>query len=345
MNWNQAISVARSNRRPKRSPRLFSIPLLAMPLLLAMGTGWHSAAFAETASLESGLLAYLPLTEDLLDHSKSQLPVSVTGRVAVVQQAAFFPGESDWLELPHIDLHNRPFAVALWVHVIGRNPMYGLVEQRDKATRNEWLHLMLRGAWQPFLGQFLTDAVSPVSLRPYTWAHLVFQHDGQRQQIWINGAMVVARRCELYNGADGATCIGKSPRWSNVPSKNFEGFLRDVRIYGRVLQADEMAALSGTPARPAALASDAPNVEVEPNVKAAHIGVPFLSIDGNKLTITGENRQIYDIEATEQVGGVWQPLMSVTNRGVPLELTDTDMPSSGRRFYRIKVRDTVPPGY
>jgi hypothetical protein len=298
------------------------------------------------AALEEGLLAHLPLASDLRDHSTNQVPVTVIGKVEIVDGAAYFGGKTNWLELPHLPLNKGPFAVAMWVRVTGRNPMYGLVEQQGSSRRNEWLHLMLRGTWQPFLGHFLNDAVSPLMINPQRWTHVVFQHDGERQQIWIDGAPVVFRKCEPYGGSSGATCIGKSPRWNNVPSKDFEGLMRDVRIYGRALRPEEIAALGNGGQNPRGVAALGSNVpEVEREVRARNIGVPLLAIDGNKLLITGEASQILDLETADGIGAEWQPFVTLTNQFGRLEYTDAQMPASGKRFYRIKVRGALPVNY
>lgn len=312
------------------------LPLVTFSLLMA-------AMFA--AASDDALVAHLPLSADLRDHSASKLAVKVVGDVTVVDGAARFDGDGDWLELPHVALNKGPFAVAIWIRVTGRNPMYGLVEQQGSARRNEWLHLMLRGAWQPFLGQYINDAVSPVMIDPQEWTHLVFQHDGERQQIWINGAPVVFRKCEVYAGAAGVTAIGKSPRWNNVPSKDFEGFMREVRIYKRSLRADEIGVLADDGSGRVKFAAQANVPEVDRGVRVRNIGVPLLSIDGNKLLITGEAAQILDLEIADSIGGEWRPLLTLTNKLGRVELVDENMPASGKRFYRINVRGALPVNY
>jgi hypothetical protein len=297
---------------------------------------------AYAGTLDEGLLAHLPLNADLRDHSTNQVTVQAVGKIEIRDGAACFGGESNWLELPYLPLNKGRFAVAMSITVTGKNPMYGLVEQEGARRGNQWLHLMLRGTWQPFLGQFLNDAVSPLPVNPRKWTHLVFQHDGERQQIWIDGAPVVFRKGEPYEGSSGSTCIGKSPRWNNVPSQDFEGFMRDVRIYGRALRAEEIAELgSGDRTRVTALSVP----DVERGVRARNIGVPLLAIDGNKLLITGEASQILDLEMAESIGAEWQPFLTLTNLLGRLEYVDAQMPASGRRFYRIKVRGALPVNY
>ena len=80
-------------------------------------------------------------------------------------------------------------------------------------------------------------------------------------------------------------------------------------------------------------------VEVDPSVKIAHLGLPLLSIDGNQLTITGENGQTYDVEGAESLAGPWKLLTTLTSRGAPLRFNDATAPEAGRRYYRVNIRD------
>jgi hypothetical protein len=119
--------------------------------------------------------------------------------------------------------------------------------------------------------------------------------------------------------------------------------MRDVRIYGRALRAEEIAELGGGEKASSVAPLSMP--EVERNVRARNIGVPLLAIDGNKLLITGEASQVLDLEMAESLGAEWQPFMTLTNHFGRLELVDAQMPASGRRFYRIKVRGALPVPY
>ena len=57
---------------------------------------------AAEVALSNGLVAYLPLQEDLRDHSAKPHPVEVSGIVELKDGAAWFPGKEDWLEMPFI---------------------------------------------------------------------------------------------------------------------------------------------------------------------------------------------------------------------------------------------------
>jgi RNA polymerase sigma factor (sigma-70 family) len=110
---------------------------------------------------------------------------------------------------------------------------------------------------QPYFGLYQQDQISPVGV-PWEqeWMHIVFQHTGQFQQIWINGRLLASFRAEPYQGVSGVTAIGKAPRWANVPARDFVGHMRDVRIYHRQLEPAEIGLLSRSPFREAS--PDAP---------------------------------------------------------------------------------------
>jgi hypothetical protein len=184
------------------------------------------------------------MREDLRDHSARSLPVVVVGDVRVAEGAAVFPGDGNWLDAPHVDLARRPFAISLWVNVKGAKPGYGLVRQYDSATQNRHLHAMLRGTLQPHLGFYINDSRAPDPLPRDRWIHLVFQYTGADQEIWVDGRRASVKAAAPFEGTSGVTSIGRTPRWSDVPSGDLEGLMRELRIYGRALSTPEIAALS-----------------------------------------------------------------------------------------------------
>ena len=66
--------------------------------------------------------------------------------------------------------------------------------------------------------------------------------------------------------------------------------------------------------------------------------LPLLAIDGKRLVVTGESRQIFDILVTSNPNGVWESLVTLTNQTGVVEFTDADAGSTTQRFYRIRVR-------
>ena len=311
------------------------------------------SALAEPVDLEKALLAHLPFTEDLRDHSVQKLAVKMNGVVELRAEGAWFSGDTNWLALPYLPLNDRSFAFAVWLKITGPDPMYGVFQQYEAVEYNRWLHLMLRGGRQPYVGFLMNDAISPLPLPRDEWVHVVFQYNksASRQEIWIDGKFICARGSSAYEGKSGETVIGGSPRWSNVPSKDFRGFMRDVRVYGRALTAGEIDAvlIQSLPRGKAAAVRPSSETAASPVVGkssftalAAEVGIPFLSIDANKLVVTGEAGQTYELLYTDDLGDSWKKLATLKNPDGRVEFRDASGGYTQHRFYRIKV-GTGPP--
>lgn len=299
-----------------------------------------SAASAAT-QLDDGLVAHLPMKADLRDHSRKPHPVDVSGRVELRDGAAYFGGKEDWLELPFIALNDRPFSVAVWLKPTGVGPTYGVLEQWDRNETGHILHLMIRDGLRPRFGFYVNDLVSPVSLsNAGDWQHVAFRYDGVHQEIWINARLICRRTAEAYRGTRGRTCIGKNPNWSNVPGKDYEGWMSDFRIYGRALSFEEIVALaSARPSPISALESATSGAQPAGSVAPAGVSdVPLLSLDADKLRLRGKPGKEYIVEASQDLTH-WEEIGTLTIGTAGLvDFVDADAHRFRQRFYRIRYR-------
>jgi hypothetical protein len=302
--------------------------------------------------LNEGLALYLPLATDLKDHSPAQLPIKVQGNVHTDPEGAAFDGESDWLIAPHVPLDHRPFAIAFWMRDATSEQSVGLVEQLDENTRLRHFHIVLRKERQPFFGFYPARFISPLSIpTDQEWVHMVFQYTGKYQQIWINGRLICTRETPAYEGTKGVTTIGKLPRWTNVPGKNFEGHLRDFRIYDRVLNHEEIALLANARQAGATFSSRSPDVIFSPNlspktqasrlamehVLSTDASLPFLEISNTQLVINGQPGQVYTLQAATDLTD-WQSFGLATNQTGRLVYSLAGESAENRhRFFRVKV--------
>jgi Concanavalin A-like lectin/glucanases superfamily len=301
-------------------------------------------ASAQTTNLSGKLLAYLPFTQNLEDASPDKLPVKIKGGVKIENDTAYFPSGKSWLELPTLPF-NQPFAISVWIKTDG-DEMFGLIEQRQANKGDQLFHVMLRKALQPYLGFYMNDVISPRSIKAAEWTHLIFQYTGTHQEIWVNGQLLCSRKAKPYNGSKGPTLIGKNPGWRNVPAKNFQGYMSELRIYGRALSPEEVAKLNVAPTSIELASNSQENPKTNPiqisNLTNSPTVIsepvrPFLSIEGNMLTINGASGEIYLLEATTNLASPWESLAMLTNLTGQVEFTDTDAQKFSQRFYRVEV--------
>lgn len=193
--------------------------------------------------LKSHLLAHLPFAGSLNDQAPHALQVTARGPVVLDGDSAFFPGPS-YLELPHIDFRDRPFAIAMWIKPVAPVRNYGLLEQNE-GPPHKHLFLMLRSSDKPCVGFHSDDLTAVDSVPADVWTHLVFQFTGAQQQIWMNGRQIASRTSDPYKGTAGATLIGKAPRWGSSDTQGYRGHMRDLRIYDSDLTELQIRALAG----------------------------------------------------------------------------------------------------
>ena len=308
------------------------------------------------AGLDSGLALHLPLTADLKDHSAARHPIHVVGKVRVEADGAFFGGRRDWLEAPHIVLNQRPFAIAVWIRETSGLPTIGLLEQFDLNRPLRHFSLMLRETRHPYLSFMGMDLFSTLNVSSNEWVHLVFQYTGKEQQIWVNGRLLCSREGPPYEGDSGVTAIGKMPRWTNVPGKDFVGHLRDFRIYHRALDHQEIGNLAGLNQPIAQAANEAslaqplipPLGEREQATRKAMSqllspdpALPFLQIAGRQITVNGQVGQVYTLESSGNLQE-WHPLVRMTNQTGRVVYEGPDQAFSPMQFFRVKVESTSP---
>lgn len=308
------------------------------------------------AGLDSGLVLHLPLTTDFKDHSDASHVIHVVGKVRVETDGAFFGGRRDWLEAPHIPLNQRPFAIAVWIRETSGQPTIGLLEQFDLNRPLRHFSLMLRETRHPYLSFMGMDLFSTLNVSSNEWVHLVFQYTGEEQQIWLNGRLLCSREGPPYEGDSGVTAIGKMPRWTNVPGKDFVGHLRDFRIYHRALDHQEIGTLAGLNqpiARAATEANPAQSLipplgereqatrKAMSQLLSADPALPFLQITGRQIIVNGQVGQVYTLESSGNLQE-WYPLVRMTNQIGRAVYEDPDQPFSPMQFFRVKVENTSP---
>jgi hypothetical protein len=81
---------------------------------------------------------------------------------------------------------------------------------------------------------------SPKALAEYTWAHIAFSFDGEKERLYVNGELVASHTASIGAiASSGPLDIGCAKGWE---SDYFWGKIDELRIYGRTLSEAEVNA-------------------------------------------------------------------------------------------------------
>jgi tetratricopeptide (TPR) repeat protein len=302
------------------------------------------------ADLSEGLLAWLPMTADLNDHSPANLPVTVHGSVRMENGVARFPGDGNFLELPHVPLGRREFSISFWMKSDATNEWFSLFSLKEANRCHRALWLQLRAFNELYLGFFRDDVVAPLAVPDRAqWNHVVVQYSRFRQSLWLNGRQLVERYAHPLQMGSGPFRIGAfPPDWGG--HHEFHGWMRDFRIYGRALHHTEIHELAGVDWLLAGTAPDAGgrvNLPEEVRQRSPLTPAqtaplddprPFLQIAGNQLLITAPPVQVYELQFSPDLNRGWSHLATLTNTTGSVNYVDAGALTEGMRYYRVQVR-------
>jgi len=199
----------------------------------------------EKVDLKRDLELWLPLQGGFRDFSKNHHIGEVMGNLRIEREGAYFDGEGDHILFPSFDFRDKPFAISMWIRSTGDFGNCGIIQQKSANRKREWFHLVLRERMQPFFSFYVVSTMAKSTLRNTDgWRHLVVQYSGNKSEIYVDGKLDVSRATPSFLGEGGKFVVGLTPKWSNVPSSDFEGYLSDFRVYKRALNKSEIRYLA-----------------------------------------------------------------------------------------------------
>lgn len=230
------------------------LPSILVVLLIGASTALAKPpkAPAEKVELKKDLELWLPLQNGFRDYSKNHHVGEVNGNLRIESDGARFDGEGDHIIFPNLPLSESSFAISMWIRVSGNFGNYGILQQKNSGQKHEWLHLMLRDRMNPFFSFYVANAMGESRFGKLDgWQHLLVQYDEKksRAEIYVDGRLEVSKKQPPFRGEGGKFIIGLTPKWSNVPAKDFEGSLSEFRVYTRVLNKKEVSYLASMHSR------------------------------------------------------------------------------------------------
>lgn len=182
-------------------------------------------------------------------------PMKIKGWIG---NALKFNGESDYLEIPPIDLKNKAFTISAWVKIdefYAREDQAALFSGGSESIDNG-LHAGV-GYRKPFMGFWGDDYYGSQMLSTNKWYFIAYVLESlyvppqtglegaiasykTAQKVYVNGELDGSRPCNFYKGD--LKFIGSF--WGK---SCFNGVIDDVRVYDRALDENEIVKLYKEP--------------------------------------------------------------------------------------------------
>ncbi|HUS31658.1 MAG TPA: LamG domain-containing protein [Kofleriaceae bacterium] len=204
------------------------------------------------ASLDDGLVLHLSFDGNLTD-SVSGVPAACVGGANTCPKlaagnlgsAAAFDGADDCLTA-NLSVVGTVITVALWFNV-PTDTSVSLIAKPYTGALDSWQidtdsNRTLR--FISFDTNGATGVVLPTAFTVNTWVHVAITYDGASvRNLYVNGSLRANDGPSQFAIDTGPVYIG-CDRDGGAPARHMAGSLDDVRVYRRVLTADEIKALA-----------------------------------------------------------------------------------------------------
>ena len=201
------------------------------------------------------LLAFWPLTDDFEDYTLNQNHLSAVGSLIytnmpnTVIKSTYFSNNA-FLTRPHNNrLNPSALSISAYLYLDDINDpanLYNLVSKRDytgwgssfelKVSKRSVEGYKVSVSW--LINGTKREFESALNFPFKQAAHIVYVHDENTVQIWVNGEKTdeIASPGLLSNENNLPLCLGTRPGLRH----SFTGYLRDVGIWGRALNSQEI---------------------------------------------------------------------------------------------------------
>jgi len=215
------------------------------------------SSFNQAASLDSGLILYLPFDGDFKDLSGNNLAITPHGKITfekgIIKKAARFNGKDTWIEVNDKKLNLSKFSIVAWIkpdkfkgHIVHKwthknvfkNDHMNYEMQLHEWTHDGKVHLYFEDCEDRDFYVVSKDKVSKDK-----FSLVVGTFDGKVLKIYINGKLSAEKRVK------GIPCEGEGPLdigagdQHNKKEVYFQGLIDELRIYSRALSYDEIKKL------------------------------------------------------------------------------------------------------
>jgi len=218
------------------------------------------------ADKEKGLVGYWKFDESSGTTAKDSSGKGNDGEVVGAEwvkgkigNCLSFNGQDAYVEVAHNDeLNPEKVTVSAWIKpeassAADRGPI--VVSKYSGPCFNGYLLLLEQSSGCPAFhvaagpdmhdGEIVGDACKAIAAKAVTegkWVHVLGTYDGKKANIYVNGVLVGSQEGIYTTEENGMLCIG-AQSW-NTQLGLFTGLIDEVKVYNRVLSADEIKALA-----------------------------------------------------------------------------------------------------
>jgi len=163
-----------------------------------------------------------------------------------------FDGKTQWLDLGNPAILNLGGALTItaWIRATAFDGTRNILSHGFRATPAQEVALRFRSGEYQFTFWNVPDHYAHVAIPATdmgTWVHLAGVFDGARYLLYKNGELVAqtADTTTPTPNIDASWGIGgRIPPVGDDERRLFQGFIDDIRVYGRALSAGEIGALA-----------------------------------------------------------------------------------------------------
>lgn len=230
-------------------------------IIISLALAVYSCNNDESSTLNHGLIAYYKLNGDVSDFIDNQnngenngaLPIE--DRYGKANKAFYFNGSGNYLEIPSLKIKDlNCYSYSVWIKPDGvPTNEGGFIYCTGSSNSNPAQSLGFQTTSTLFAGSY-NQGYSPRqsysksnTIQPNEWLHVVVTRDSVNIKMYINAELIPISTSSSTNNQDadyGATTNAIIGGRSNFNSASYyKGSIDDLRIYNRVLDANEIKEL------------------------------------------------------------------------------------------------------
>ena len=160
-----------------------------------------------------------------------------------------FAGPGDEVNIPyHADLNQETFTVCAWANVAeGSGGHRAVVSSRDEPPTSGYIfYAVPQNTWQFWTGDGGWKSVQGPAVTPGEWQHIAGTYVDGTQKFYVNGEFVGETASVPNLNTSQELLIGAGANERAAHDYLFKGMIDEVRVYGRELNADEIASVMET---------------------------------------------------------------------------------------------------